>query len=68
MVQAINSELKEEYLHMPGQATLQRNAELNFEKYHLPDFGYGVDGVHFIFEGAPRDIFPGRTIKEFHNR
>ena len=46
VVSAINNELKDEFVHFPSTATLQRNAEENFQKYHLPDFAYGVDGVH----------------------
>ena len=29
-------------------------AEENLEKCKLPDFAYGVDGCHFVFQEAPR--------------
>ena len=54
VVTAINSELKEEFLRFPTDLELERNAQENFEKYKLPDFGYGVDGCHFIFQEKPR--------------
>ena len=68
VVRIINRELKDEFLHLPDQAMLQANAAANQEKYHLPNFGYAVDGVHMVFEEMPRDIPIGRNAREFHNR
>ena len=64
VVKTINRELKAEFLQFPDEAELQRNAAENFEKYHLANFGYAVDGVHMIFEEAPRGLPPGRNVRE----
>ena len=68
VVSAINAELKEEFLKFPTTAQLRELANENYEKYHLPDFAYGIDGCHFIFEDNPRGIPPGRNTDQFMNR
>ena len=54
VVGAINSELKPEFLKFPTDQEIEQNAQENLQKYKLPDFGYGVDGCHFIFQEKPR--------------
>ena len=68
VVKAINTTLKDEFLHFPSEAMLQRNAEENFRKYKLPNFGWAVDGVHMPFEEKPRNIPAEIPAKDFHNR
>ena len=57
VVSAIDGQLKDEFLKFPSDTQIERNAQDNLEKYKLPDFGYGVDGCHFIFQEKPRQYF-----------
>ena len=68
VVGAINAEFKEEFLKFPTTDKLRELADENFEKYHLPDFAFAVDGCHFIFEDKPRGLPPGRDTDQFMNR
>ena len=68
VVRAINLTLKDDYLHMPSEEMLRQNAEENFRKYKLPNFGYAVDGVHMVFKEKPRQIPLGMPPKDFFNR
>ena len=68
VVRAINSSLKDDFLHMPSEEMLRSNSEEYLEKYHLPGFGYAVDGVHMVFEQKPRNIPLGYSPKDFCNR
>ena len=64
VVRIINTELKDEFLKFPTSQQLRENAESNFQKYHLPSFGYAVDGCHFYFKEKPRGL-PDGKIKFF---
>ena len=59
VVEVINRELKDEFLRFPSNQELRDNADRNFEKYKLPDFGYTVDGCHFLFKEKPRGLPEG---------
>ena len=54
VVMAINSELKSEFLKFPTDQEMEQNAQETLQKYKLPDFRYGVDACHFIFQEKPR--------------
>ena len=66
-VRAINT-LKGEEVFIPNDRTLRANSEEALEKYKLPGFGFGIDGVHMIFEDLPHAIPNGRSKREFRNR
>ena len=68
VVNAVNSELKDELIRFPSDDYLRENAEFNLQKYKLADFAYAVDGSHFIFEEKPRGLPPGRNKQQFMNR
>ena len=57
-----------DYLHLPPQEQLRRSERFGREKYKLPGFGYGVDGVHIVFEENPRRIPRNRIAQQFFNR
>ena len=67
VVKAINT-LKDDYIFFPSEETLRWNAEENFRKYKLPNFGWAVDGVHMNFEEKPRQIPDGVPPRSFYNR
>ena len=62
VVDAINVELKDEFLRFPTTQELRENADRNFEKYHLPNFGFAVDGCHFVFKEKPRGLPDGNFL------
>ena len=68
VVKAINRNLKRDFLYMPTEEMIRANAHENFQKYHLPNFGYSVDGMHVPFENMPRGLPLGRNPREFFNR
>jgi hypothetical protein len=49
-------EHKRYYLKMPSQAQLLVTAGNMNERFHLPRFGYAVDGMMARFDNKPRDI------------
>ena len=56
VVDAINQELKDEFLKFPTTQELRINEERNFEKYHLSNFAFAVDGCNFVFKDKPRGL------------
>ena len=56
VVDAINQELKDEFLKFPTTQELRINEERNFEKYHHPNFAFAVDGCHFVFKANQGDF------------
>jgi hypothetical protein len=60
--------LKAQFIRMPTNQEMAETAQRLLDKFHLPDFAFGVDGVVVKFDGAPRNI-PRRTVKQdFWNR
>ena len=49
-------ELKNEYIKMPTREEREETAAFMLEKYHLPGFAYGIDGMVVKFEELPRGI------------
>ena len=67
VVRAINT-LKDMFIFMPSEAMLQANAAEALRRFHLPNFGYAIDGVHMVFEEKPRKIPEGVPPRHFRNR
>ena len=68
VVKAVNVVLKDQFLHLPSEEMLQRNAEENLRKYTLPGFGWAVDGVHMVFQEQPRNLPLGVPPRSYFNR
>ena len=49
-------ELKSTYVKMPTRQEREETAAWVLEKYHLPGFAYGIDGMLCKFEELPRGI------------
>ena len=65
---AVVVNLKQQYLHLPNLAKLRENERFNFNKYHLPGFAFGIDGVFFPFASKPRGLPPGTNPQRFFTR
>ena len=61
VVDAINQELKDEFLKFPTTQELRINKERNLEKYHLPNLAFAVDRCHFVFKDKPRGLPDGNN-------
>ena len=68
VIRAINTRIKDQFLHLPSEEMLRNNAESNLRKYKLPDFGWAIDGVHMVFAEKPRDIPNGIPPRSYINR
>ena len=64
----VGGNLKQQYLHLPNLAKLRENERFNFNKYHLPGFAFGIDGVFFPFASKPRGLPPGTNPQRFFTR
>ena len=49
-------DVKPQFIHMPNTAEMQATSENNFDRFHLPRFGVGVDGMMVKFTEAPRRL------------
>ena len=47
---------RNEYIFMPSHAEMEATAERHFQRFHLPRFAQGVNGVMVRFEEAPRRL------------
>jgi hypothetical protein len=47
---------RKEFICMPTEEEMAATAERMRDKYHLPRFAFGVDGMFVRFDGAPRTI------------
>ena len=65
---AVNLVLAPLTLHLPTARRLEENEQYLAEKYHLPGFGYGVDGVFLYFDEKPRGIPGDRPPQSFFGR
>ena len=65
---AVVANLKQQYLHLPNLAKLRENERFNFNKYRLPGFAFGIDGVFFVFSSKPRGLPPGTNPQRFFTR
>ena len=61
---AVIAVLKADYLHLPTMEMLRKNDQYIRNKYNLPGFGWGVDGVLFPFEEKPRRIPQNRIAQQ----
>ena len=53
-------ELKNEYIKIPTREEREETAAFMLEKYHLPGFAYGIDGMVVKFEELARDTASSR--------
>ena len=65
---AVNEELADWTLFLPPLEKMESNAAFLEEKYSLPHFSYGVDGVFLFFEDKPQGIPHLRTQQSFFGR
>ena len=49
-------ELKDNYVRLPTLQEREETAEYILEKYNLPGFAYGIDGMHAVYEELPCGI------------
>ena len=50
---AVNEILRPDVLHLPTEERMRKNEKMLKEKYHLPGFAFGVDGVLVNFDSKP---------------
>ena len=50
---AVNEVIRPQVLHMPTTEKMWENARNLEDKYHLPGFAFGVDGILLNFDGKP---------------
>jgi hypothetical protein len=60
--------LKPEYIMMPTRQQMQDTARKMEDKFDLPRFAYGVDGVVVKFASKPRGIPDGNVGQNYWNR
>ena len=53
---------------MPTDAEAAATAQRLEDRFHLPDFAFGVDGVVIMFKDTPRVIPPGNVAQDYWNR
>jgi hypothetical protein len=56
-------QLKGQFIRLPTAPEMEQTAQNLFERFGLPRFAFGIDGVITSFEEAPRNCPPG-TIKQ----
>lgn len=56
------------YIKFPTNQELMETAQRLEERFNLPRFSFGVDGVVVKFDGAPRVIPAGTVLQDFWNR
>ena len=47
---------RKEYIYMPTDMKMEETADRMWQKFHLPRFALGVDGVMLKFQEAPRNL------------
>ena len=63
--------LKDEFIRLPSEAEMAATAGRLLDRFHLPDFSYGIDGMMVRFDGAPcgLPVGPGYPIlRNFNTR
>lgn len=65
---AVNEVIRPQVLHLPDDDQMRENARKLEEKYHLPGFAFGVDGVFLNFDGKPLNIPPNTVVHSFFSR
>jgi hypothetical protein len=61
-------ELKPQFIRMPSDQDCAATAQRLQDRFHLPGFAFGVDGVVVKFEEAPRKIPEGTVQQDFWGR
>ena len=56
---------RNEYIFMPSHAEMEATAERNLQRFHLPRFALGVDGVMLRFQEAPRKLPDDKHQQQF---
>jgi hypothetical protein len=59
---------KHQFVYMPNTDQMQETATRMFDRFKLPCFALGVDGVQIRFEGAPRKIPANKTTQMYWSR
>ena len=56
---------RNEYIYMPSHAEMEATAQRNLERFDLPRFALGVDGVMLRFQEAPRKLPDDKHQQQF---
>ena len=51
---AVNKILRPDVLHLPTEERMKKNEKILHDKYNLPGFAFGVNGVLVNFDGMPQ--------------
>ena len=65
---AVNEVIRPQVLHLPTDDKMMENATMLQEKYKLPGFAFGVDGVLINFDGKPFKTPNNRPIQAYFSR
>ena len=65
---AVNKILRPDVLHLPTEERMKKNEKMLHDKYNLPEFAFGVDGVLVNFDGMPRGLPKQRTAQSYFSR
>ena len=65
---AVNEILRPDVLHLPTEERMRKNEKMLKEKYHLPGFAFGVDGVLVNFDSKPWGLPAHRTAQSYFSR
>ena len=60
--------LKRDFIRMPTDEEAAATARRLEDRFHLPGFAFGVDGVAMLYEDKPRVIPPGTVAQDYWNR
>jgi hypothetical protein len=60
--------LKAHFIRLPTTLEMEETAARLEERFHLPRFAFGIDGVVMIFDGAPRKVPEGTVKQDYWNR
>ena len=63
-----SQEFKDQFIYMPSLGEARESARKVEEKYNLPGFFGGVDGVHCLLGGKPRGLPRGQEPEWWRNR
>ena len=56
---------RKEYIYMPTDMEMEETADRMWQKFHLPRFALGVDGVMLKFQEAPRNLPENKHQQQF---
>ena len=59
---------KDRYIHLPPRQTLEDTARRMLQRYHIPNLGFGIDGMLVFFSAAPRGIPDNLRAQHFWSR